>query len=102
MCRGREMSAQYCSRCNEQFLTESDPYIVLPKFSGTEFICLECFITSVYNSTTDAAIEIIENTVSTVSVYSTSLEAKGACEFKRRVIRKLEENKKRIKNDSCR
>lgn len=88
------MSAQYCSRCNQQFLTESDPYVVLPKCSGTEFVCTNCFASSVYINAITDAIEIIENTVSTVSVYPTPLEAKGACEFKRRVICKLEEYKK--------
>lgn len=83
------MSAQYCSRCNQQFLTESDPYIVLPKCSGTEFMCPVCFASYIISD----VIEIIENTVSSVSIYSTPLEAKGACEFKRRIIRRLEEYK---------
>lgn len=36
------MAIQACRYCGAQILTEADPYVVLPKPSGTILICLKC------------------------------------------------------------
>lgn len=32
-----------CNKCKGEILTEADPYVVLPKPSGTELICYKCY-----------------------------------------------------------
>lgn len=36
------MAAVNCHVCEEQVLTEADPYIVFPKPSGYEILCMDC------------------------------------------------------------
>lgn len=36
------MSLTTCESCEKEFLTEADPYVVLPKPSGTIIMCLKC------------------------------------------------------------
>ena len=53
--RMSEMSLCTCTICCEDFLTEADPYVVLPKPSGVELICAACYNNKAYAAGYEAA-----------------------------------------------
>ncbi len=56
---------QECDKCKDDFLTEADSYLVIPKPSGTKIICYKCYERMINSK--DAQIKLLREALVDIS-----------------------------------